>query len=138
MRGKVSDQHRLADAMQDRPRKIGNLVDDRREQVPAHVCRRLQFLVGARTSGAQQIAAVGHFQIEADRRPLRDLGALARDRLVIAARIEGRASAWHFAEKAHGDNPASAVRCMRVLQATRAQASKRPPNRIDFVTILGM
>ena len=86
----------------------------------------------------KQIAAVGHFQIKADRRTLGDLGALARDRLVIAARIEGRASAWRFAGKAHCDNPASAVRCMRLLQATKAQASKRPPNRIDLVTILGM
>ena len=67
-----------------------------------------------------------------------DVGALACDRLVIAARIERRLSDRHFAGAAHCDNPTSAVRCMRVLQVVKAQARMRPPNRIDFVTILGM
>jgi hypothetical protein len=136
--GQVRDQHRLADAVQNRPREIGDLIDNRHEQLPAHVCRRLEFLVGARTGGAQQIAAVGHFQIEADRRSLGDLGALARNRFVIAARVERRVRVLRFARKAHCTIPASVVRGIRVLQATKAQASNNPPNRIDLVTILGM
>ena len=88
----VRDQHRLADAVQHRPRKIGHLIDDRCEQVPAHIRRRLELLVGAGTGGAQQIAAIGHFQIKADRRTDGDLGALAVYRFVIAARIDARAS----------------------------------------------
>ena len=64
-----------------------------------------------------------------------DLGALVRDRLMVAARIDGRGSAWHFTGTTHCDAFVAAV---WVLQAVKAQASKRPPNRIDLVTILGM
>jgi len=134
----VCDQHWFADAMQDCPRKAGDLVDNRREEVPAHVGWRLELLVGARASGAQEIAAVCHFQIKADRRSGGYFGALTRDRLVIAARIERRLSDRHFAGRTHCDDPASAVRCIRVRQVVNAQARMRPPNRIDFVTILGM
>ena len=121
--------------MQHRAHEIGNLVDNRREQVPAQVGRRLELLIGARTGRAQEIAAVGHFQIKADRRTPGDLGALVRDRLMVAARIDGRGSAWHFTGTTHCDAFVAAV---WVLQAVKAQASKRPPNRIDLVTILGM
>src|SRR6516164_286977 len=125
--------------MQNRPPETGNLIDNRGKQFPAHVCGRLKLRVGARTGGAQEIAAVGDFQIETNRRTLSDLGALAPDGLVIAARIERRAGFLRLAGEAHGDSLASAaLRSMRFLQATNAQASKRPPNRIDFVTILGM
>ena len=73
----VCDQHRFADTVQHRPHKIRHLIDNRPEQFPTHICRRLEFLVSARTGGAQQIATIGHFQIKADRRTDGDLGALA-------------------------------------------------------------
>ena len=82
----VLHQHRLADAVQDHARDVGHLVDDAREQLPAHVGLRLEVRVGARAGGAQQVAAVGGLQVEADRiarppsgswraRPPRDTGA---------------------------------------------------------------
>ena len=52
----------LADAMKHRPRKTGRLIDNRREQLPVHIGRRLQLLVGAGTGGAQEIATVGHLK----------------------------------------------------------------------------
>ena len=73
----VRHQHRFADTMQHSPRKIGHLIDNRCEQVPAHICRRLELLVSAGTGGAQQIAAIGHFKIKADRRTDGGLGTLA-------------------------------------------------------------
>ena len=57
---------------------FGHLVDDLREQLPAHVGRRLELLVGARAGRAQQIAAVGRLEIEADRRRLRRCAPGAR------------------------------------------------------------
>ena len=48
--------------------------------VPAHVGRRLELRIGARTGRAEQIAAVGGLQIEADRQPLRLLAAPAHRR----------------------------------------------------------
>ena len=50
--------------------RSGNLIDDRGEQLPAHVRRRLELLIGARAGGAEQIAAVRRLQIEADRQLL--------------------------------------------------------------------
>ena len=60
-----------------------NLIDDRGEQLPAHVGRRLELLIGARTGGAEQIAAVGGLQIEADRLVLRHI-AVGPDAFEIA------------------------------------------------------
>jgi hypothetical protein len=134
----VRDQHRFADAVQNGARKIGRLIDDGSEQTPVHIRRRLELFVGARTGGAEQIAAVGDLQIEADRRTLRHRRTLGRDLLVIAARIKRRAHGWRFVGNAHCDNPAFAAFDWRLVQATQTQASNRPPNRTDFVTILGM
>ena len=63
----VLHQHRLADAVQHRALQLGNLVDDRREQRPAHIGRRLERFIGARACRAQQIAAICRLQIDADR-----------------------------------------------------------------------
>ena len=71
----VLHQHRLADAMHHRAFEMRDLVDDRGEQRPAHVGRRLELGIGARTGRAQEIAAVGGLEIDADRQPLRLLAA---------------------------------------------------------------
>jgi hypothetical protein len=86
--GQVAHQHRLADAVKNRTREIRQLIDDGREQLPAHVGGRLELGVGARTSGAEQIAAVRHLQIEADRRPLGRGCRAHRHRLVVATRVD--------------------------------------------------
>ena len=66
-------QHRLADAVQHDAADIRYLIDDAGEQRPAHVGGRFQFLEGARAGLAQQVAAVGDLQIQADRRGLGDV-----------------------------------------------------------------
>ena len=53
--------------MQDCPLQVGNLVDDPGEKVPAHVGGRLQCLKGPRACGAEKIAAIGGFEVEAHR-----------------------------------------------------------------------
>ncbi len=63
----IPHQHRLADAVQHHARDVGHLADDAGEQLPAHVRLRLQIGVGARAGGAEQVAAVGGLQVEADR-----------------------------------------------------------------------
>src|SRR5262249_10398668 len=108
----VCDQHRLADTMQHRSHKIGHLIDNQSEQFPAHVRRRLEFLVGARTRGAQQIATIGHFQINAYRRTGGNLGALALYRFVVAAWIDARVNGRIATADAHCDRP-KAVVCFR-------------------------
>ena len=67
MSRQVLHQHRLADAVQHDAGDVRNLIDDAGEQLPAHIGRRLQFLERARAGLAQQVAAVGDLQIEADR-----------------------------------------------------------------------
>ena len=42
MRGSSLHQHRLADAVQHHAGDVGHLIDDAREQLPAHVGRRLE------------------------------------------------------------------------------------------------
>src|SRR5690242_21856710 len=64
-----------------------NLIDDRGEQLPTHIGRGFKLLVGARTRRAQQIAAVGRFQIEANRILLRDI-VIGGYVLEIAGRID--------------------------------------------------
>src|SRR5215467_7836944 len=118
----VRDQHWLADTVQHRPRKIGNLIYNRFEQFPTHVCGRLKFLVGARTRGAQQIAAIGHFQIKTNWRTVRDLCALALYRFVIAARIYGQFNERVIAGRDHCDRPVSAVRSNLLSGRTRSSS----------------
>ncbi len=96
------DQHRLADAVQDRALEVGNLIDDRGEQLPAHVGGRLELLVGARARRAQQVAAVGRLQIDTDRKPFRAIGARLADALEIAAGIDFRRG-----QRRHGAPPFS-------------------------------
>ena len=81
------DQHRLADAMQHGALQLRNLIDDRGEQFPAHVGGRLELLIGARASRAQEIAAVGRLQIKADRLVLGDF-AVRRHAFEIALGID--------------------------------------------------
>src|ERR1700736_4400054 len=63
----IRHHQRLADAVQHHPGDRRILIDDRAEQVPAHVGGGLELLEGARAGGAWQVAAVGRLQIEADR-----------------------------------------------------------------------
>ena len=60
-------QHRLAHAVQHHAGNFGVLVDDAGKQLPRHVLLGLELFKGARAGGAQQVAAIGGFQIEADR-----------------------------------------------------------------------
>src|SRR5262245_66589294 len=78
--------------MQHSPGKIGQLVDNRPEQVPAHVRPRLELLVSARAGGAQKIAAIGDFQIDADRWVSRDFGTHTFDRFMVASQIHSHDS----------------------------------------------
>jgi hypothetical protein len=63
----IFDQHRLADAVQYGALQLRDLIDDRREQFPAHIGRRLELGVSARACGAKKIAAVGGFKIKTNR-----------------------------------------------------------------------
>ena len=85
----VLHQHRLADPMQHGARQFGHLIDDAREQLPRHVGRRLELRISARTGGAQQVAAVGHLQVEADRGPVGDAAFSPCAGFEIAARVDG-------------------------------------------------
>ena len=87
--------HRLAHAMQHDTRHVRHLIDNRREQLPAHVRRRLQRLERARTRLAQQIAAIGDLQVQAHRRRIGVRLALRLHRLEIAARILQRRRGHH-------------------------------------------
>ncbi len=53
--------------MEDDAGDVGILVDERGEEFPGHVGFGLELLVGAGAGGAEKIAAVGGFEIEADR-----------------------------------------------------------------------
>ena len=134
----VRHQHRFADTMQHSPRKIGHLIDNRCEQVPAHICRRLEFLVSAGTGSAQQIAAIGHFKIKADGRTDSGLGTLAVYGFVIAARIDTHASKGIAAGSTHRDHPVLAARCRYASRTDQAHARRKLPNRIDLMTNFGM
>src|SRR6185295_1653064 len=74
-----------------------------------HICRRLELLVSARAGGAQQIAAIGDFQVDADRRVGGRLGALALDRFVVAARIDACVNNRIAAANTHYDRPVPAA-----------------------------
>src|SRR5712691_10071822 len=89
-RNPVSQAETCANAVQNRALEIGDLIDDQGEQLPAHVGRRLELLVGARARRAQQVAAVRRLQIDTDRKPFRAIGARLADALEIAARIDFR------------------------------------------------
>src|SRR5439155_24781586 len=84
----IQHLQRLSYAMEHNASDVGILIDDRPEQVPAHVRRGLELLEGPRAGRARQVAAVGRFQIQADRIALGDLVAIALDRLEIAAEVE--------------------------------------------------
>ena len=83
----IFHQHGFADAVQYRAMQARNLIDDRGEQLPAHVGRRLELRVGARAGRAQKIAAVGRFQIKADRLMLGHVAA-GIDALEVALGID--------------------------------------------------
>src|SRR5262249_54950459 len=77
--------------MEDRALQVWNLIDDRDEQLPAHVGGRLELGVGARAGGAQEIAAIGGLEIDANRLSCGVIAApLADDALEIALRIDLR------------------------------------------------
>ena len=84
----VRHHQRLAHAVKHHAGDVGILIDDRPEQVPAHVRRGLKLLERPRTGRARQIAAIGRLQIQADRIGPGDLVAIALDRLEIAAGID--------------------------------------------------
>ena len=52
--------------MEDYARDVGVLIDQRGEELPRHVGLGLELLVGAGAGGAEEIAAVGGFEVEAD------------------------------------------------------------------------
>ena len=88
-------QHRLADAVQHDARDVGHLVDDAGEQLPAQVRLGLEVGIGARAGGAEQIAAVGGLQVEANGIARGDR-AHRLDAVVIAPRIDrGRRACDH-------------------------------------------
>ena len=64
--GEVFDEHGLADAVEDDAGDVRILVDERGEELPGHVGFGLELLVGARAGGAEEIAAVGGLEVEAD------------------------------------------------------------------------
>src|SRR6516225_266975 len=68
--------------------EVWNLVDDRGEELPAHVGGRLEFLVGAGTGRAQEVAAVRGLEIDANRLSRGVLVAPLVDALEIAPRID--------------------------------------------------
>src|SRR3974390_780618 len=96
-------------SMQHDPGKVGQLVDNRPEQVPTHICWRLGLLVSARAGGAQQIAAIGDFQVDTDLWADGDPGASACGRLVIEAGIDALVNSRAAAENAHCDRPVTAA-----------------------------
>ena len=73
--------------MQHDPRHVRHLIDDAGEQLPAHVGRRFQILERAWTGLAQQVAAIGHFQVQADRRCFGNVVPLRGNRFKVAARV---------------------------------------------------
>ena len=74
--------------MQDRALQVRNLIDDRDEQLPAHVGGGLELGVGARAGRAQEIAAVCGLEIDADRRAARIVAALLFDAFEVAPGID--------------------------------------------------
>ena len=83
--GEVFDQHGLADAVEDDARNIRILVDERGEELPRHVGLGLELLVGAGAGGAEEIAAVGGLEVEADGLVLGDGVQLLFGLLEVAA-----------------------------------------------------
>ena len=81
-------QHRLANPVQHCALEVRKLIDDRTKPFPIHVRRRLEIGVCARAGRAQQIAPIGHFQIQADRRPRRDPRAVRVGRFMVAPRVD--------------------------------------------------
>ena len=81
----------------------------RGEQLPAHVGRRLELGIGARAGRAQEIAAVGGLEIDADRQPLRLLAAPGIDALEIAPRID-RLPGGDFGHDASLSTPCATAR----------------------------
>jgi hypothetical protein len=61
----VLHQHRFANAMQSRSRNIRNLIDNGAKKLPAHVGWWLELFIGARARSAEEITAIGRFQIKA-------------------------------------------------------------------------
>ena len=116
-------EHRLAHPVQHHAGDVGHLVDDAREQLPAHVRLRLEVGIGARAGGAEQVAAVGRLQVEADRIVHRHGRARVGDAVVVAARIDGRAGGGVRLDS-HGVSPTgTAMARRRPLQKSWASAA---------------
>ena len=88
--GQVLDEHRLADTVQHGALRLRHLVDNRGEQLPAHVGGRLEFDVGAWARRTKQVAAVGGLEIEADRWTLDTRRTVTGRSLVVAARVDDK------------------------------------------------
>ncbi len=91
----ILDEHGLAHPVQHDAGDVGDLVDDAREQLPAHVGFGLERVVGARAGRAQEVAAVGRLQIKAHwhrRRVRREFCC----RLVIAVGVHARGRDVHL------------------------------------------
>ena len=89
----IRHHHRLADPCRT-ARATGKLVDDRGEQLPAHV-RRPRAPRGARTGRAEQVAAIRRFQIKttgSSRLP----GPVGRRLARKAPRVRASQSTWLF------------------------------------------
>src|SRR5207248_8306258 len=71
----------ISDTVEHDARDARELIDDMGEQFPAHIRGRLQRLEGAWTGRAEQVAAVGRFEIEAHRLDFGDRAALGRDEI---------------------------------------------------------
>ncbi len=135
----VLHQHRLADAVQHRAFELRDLVDDGREQRPAHVRRRLELGIGARAGRAQEIAAVGRLEIDADRQPFRLLAAPGIDALEIAPRVDSLPGAIAVMTRAFRTPCATARACVRKIgghqqvihQRGRVGRAERRQRRIE-------
>jgi hypothetical protein len=84
-------------------RDIGDLVDDPGKQLPAHVGWRLELLERARAGLAEQVAAIGNLEIEANRRLFGDARAIGSDLLEVSTWV------FHGNRSGHVESPVSAV-----------------------------
>ena len=130
--GQLFDQHGLAHAMQNNASDVWHLVDDAGEQLPAHVGLGLEIGIGARTSGAEQVAAVGGFQIQAHRLAGGRRSDGVVDGIVVAAWVNQRrasgygahdvtfANAWRLPPLLHKSYE-------RAANVAKVNAAKRVP-----------
>ena len=58
-------EHWFANTMKNNTFHVRDLVYDLGEEFPRHVSLRLELLKGPRAGGAEEIATVGHFEVQA-------------------------------------------------------------------------